>query len=235
MDKDKKELLTPCLLLEIDAVDRNIERMASFFAGMDCKLRPHTKTHKLPLIARKQVRAGAIGITCAKVRDAKAFVEAGVEHILIANQVVGAKKIQQWVDMARSAEVIACVDSYENAHQISAVARKNGAVLDVLIEVDVGLGRCGVEPGLPTLEFLQGISKIKGVRFRGLMGFEGGLFIEDEQEKLQVCKQRNQVLVQTSRLIEEHGFEVEIASAGGANTYQVTGKCSGITEIQPGS
>ena len=67
------------------------------------------------------------------------------------------------------------------------------------------------------------------------MGYEGGLFIEDEQEKLQVCKQRNQLLVQTRRLIEEHGFEVEIASAGGANTYQVTGKCSGISEIQPGS
>lgn len=235
LGKSKDELLTPCLLLDIQAAQRNIDRMASYFTPLECQLRPHAKTHKLPWIARKQINAGAIGITCAKLQDAQAFARAGIEHILIANQVVGTRKIELWAELAGSAEILACVDSLHNAEEVSAIAAAKSVVLDVLIEVDVGLGRCGILPGQPALEFLRSIAKLRGIHFRGLMGYEGGLFIQDEQKKLDLCRQRNQALVETRRLIEDQGFEVEIVSAGGANTYQITGNCPGITEIQPGS
>ena len=232
---DKSQLATPCLLLDIDAVDHNIDRMASFFAPLECKLRPHAKTHKLPLIARKQIKAGAIGITCAKLQDARAFAQAGIDNILISNQIVGPEKIQELVDLSRLARVIVCIDDCENAAELSKIAQKNGLVQDVLIEVNVGIDRCGVSPGEASVEFLQKISSLKGIRFRGLMGYEGGLYSEDADERLNVCRQRNQALIKTKDLAEAAGFTVEIVSAGGTNTYDITGQCPGITEVQPGS
>ena len=120
--KSKNDLFTPCLLLDVEAVQRNIDRMASYFAPLECQLRPHAKTHKLPWIAHRQIKAGAIGITCAKLQDAQAFAQASIEHILIANQVVGTQKIEQWVQLAGSTEILACVDSLQNAEEISGSA-----------------------------------------------------------------------------------------------------------------
>ena len=233
--KHKSALRTPCLLLDLDAVDRNIRKMADAFDSSPCKLRPHAKTHKLPLIAHKQIAAGAIGITCAKLQDAKAFVAAGIDNILIANQIVTREKIEELVGLLELANVMVCVDNEENARSLSRQAQARGRRLDVLVEVNVGLNRCGVPPGEPALAFLRQISELKGIRCRGLMGYEGGLFVPDEGEKLRICQERNQRLVETRQLIEANGFPVEIVSAGGTNTYQITGACPGITEIQPGS
>lgn len=221
--------------MDVDAVNRNIEKMAEFFSGLECKLRPHAKTHKLPWIAHRQIRAGAIGITCAKLQDAKGFIEAGIGSILIANQVVGEAKIRQLVDLSHLAHVIVCIDDFNNAKELSLAAKKGGGKLDVLVEVNVGINRCGILPGAPTLEFVKRIRALAGLSFQGLMGYEGGLFNMDEKEKTAICQKRNASLVATKELLEKSGFAVPVVSAGGSNTYRISGGCPGITDIQPGS
>src|SRR5512136_240463 len=120
--KHKTEIDTPALLLDMGVVERNIKRMADFFSDKRCKLRPHIKTHKLPWIAHKQIEAGAIGITCAKLGEAKIFFEAGIKNILIANEIVGGTKIQRLVHLAGYGDLIVCVDRFENTKEISEAA-----------------------------------------------------------------------------------------------------------------
>jgi D-serine deaminase-like pyridoxal phosphate-dependent protein len=233
--RHKSEIDTPALLLYMDAVERNIVKMAEFFSDKECKLRPHIKTHKLPLIAHKQIEAGAMGITCAKLGEAKIFFESGIKDILIANEIVGDKKIQRLVNLSGYGNLIACVDHFENAKDISEAASRLGRKINILVEVNVGLNRCGVRPGKPALELVQEIAKLKYLVFRGIMGYEGGMFIEDLEEKKKECKERNRLLVQTKELIEKDGFPVEIVTAGGSNTFNLTGLYQGITDIQVGS
>ncbi len=233
--KHKHEIETPALLLYMDAVERNINKMANFFADKECKLRPHVKTHKLPLIAHKQIEAGAVGITCAKLSEAKIFLESGIKNILIANEVVGRTKIQKLVHLAVYGDIIVCIDNLQNAKEISEAAEAIGRKMNVLVEVDVGLNRCGVKPGKLALEFVQQITKLEPLVFRGLMGYEGGLFIKDLEEKKRKCLESNRLLVETKELIQENGIPVEITTAGGSNTFNLTGLYPGITDIQVGS
>jgi len=233
--RHKTEIDTPALLLYIGGVEKNIKTMATYFADKPCKLRPHMKTHKLPLISHKQIEAGAIGITCAKLGEAKIFLEAGIRHVLIANEIVGRTKIQRLIHLAGYGDLIVCVDQFENAKEISEAAGEQDRKINVLVEIDVGLGRCGVNPGKPALELVQKLSQLKHLGFRGVMGYEGGMFIENpEKKKKQTCE-CNQRLVETKELIERNGFPVEIVTAGGSNTFDLTGTYPGITDIQVGS
>lgn len=233
--RHKSEIDTPVLLLYMDVVERNIAKMANIFSDKECKLRPHIKTHKLPIIAHKQIEAGAIGITCAKLGEAKIFLESGVKDILIANEIVGDIKIQRLVNLSGYGDLIVCVDYFENARDISEAAGRMGREINILVEVNVGLNRCGVRPAKPALELVQEITKLKNLAFRGVMGYEGGLFIEDLEEKEKKCRECNRLLVETKELIEKNGFPVEIVSAGGSNTSYLTGLYPGITDIQVGS
>jgi len=233
--RHKTEVDTPALLLYMDQVERNIKTMATYFADKPCKLRPHIKTHKLPWIAHKQIEAGAIGITCAKLGEAKIFFEAGIKNILIANEIVGGTKIQRLVHLASYGDLIICVDQFENAKEISEAAGEHDRKINVLVEVDVGLARCGVKAGKPALELVQKLSQLRHLRFRGVMGYEGGMFIESPEEKMKQTRECNQRLVETKELIERNGFPVEIVTAGGSNTFNLTGGYPGITDIQVGS
>ena len=233
--RHKSEIDTPALLLDLDVAEANIRRMADFFRDKECKLRPHMKTHKLPLLAHKQLEAGAIGITCAKLGEARVFQEAGVQSILIANEVVGETKIRTLVRLMRRGELIVCVDSMDNARDLSEAAGEAGVMAPVLVEVNVGLNRCGVAPGRPALELVREVSGLENLAFRGLMGYEGGVFLKDMEEKARRCREANRLLVDTRRLIENDGYPVEIASAGGSNTYTLSGTYPGITDVQAGS
>ncbi len=125
--RHKSEIDTPALLLYMDEVERNIAKMANIFSDKECKLRPHIKkTHKLPMIAHKQIEAGAIGITCAKLGEAKIFFESGIQDILIANEIVGDKKIQRLVNLSGYGDLIVCVDHFENARDLSEAAGRLG-------------------------------------------------------------------------------------------------------------
>jgi D-serine deaminase-like pyridoxal phosphate-dependent protein len=232
----KWELDTPALCLDVLALERNIERMAAFFRDKPAKLRPHFKTHKCPLIAWMQLRAGAIGITCAKLSEAEVLARAGIQDILIANQVIGRHKIARLVNLAAYTQVMVAVESLANAEELSAAAVAKGVRLRVLMEVDTGMHRCGVEPGQASLELARRIIALPGLRFEGIMGYEGhAVVIPDADERCRVAREAAAQLVTTRDLLLKDGIPVGIVSAGGTGTYNFTGVYEGITEIQAGS
>jgi D-serine deaminase-like pyridoxal phosphate-dependent protein len=229
------EIDTPALLVDLNAMEDNLKRMASFFQNERAKLRPHFKNHKVPLLAWKQIEAGAIGITCATLREAEVLVNHGVRSILIANEIAGASKINWLADLSRHADLMVAVDDERVVSEIACVARQRGTQINVLVDVNVGLNRCGVQPGEPACRLAKSVVE-NGLRFRGLMGYEGHLqVLPPSQERDVLVGIVAKWLVDSRKLIEREGIPVEIVSTGGTGTYSVSGAYPGITEIQAGS
>jgi len=231
-----EELDTPALLLDIDAAQRNIDKLADFFVDKACKLRPHFKNHKCTTLMRRQLAREAVGVTCAKVGEAEVCVQAGLQDVLIANQVVGARKIERLLRLVPHATVRVAVDCEDNCRQLSELADRAGHTLGCLIEVEVGMKRCGVPPGEPALELARLIDGLPGLRFDGLQGFEGhSVLIQDDAERNQITFASMSQLVDTGRYIEQAGIAVPIISGGGTGTHDVTGTLEGMTEMQAGT
>jgi D-serine deaminase-like pyridoxal phosphate-dependent protein len=227
---------TPALLLDLDVLERNIAKMATTFQQLPAKLRPHAKTHKTPIIAHKQLAAGAIGITCAKLGEAEIMVAGGVHDVLIANQIVGTKKIARLVALAHHANLMVAVDDARNVEELSLAAHVAHVSLRILVEVDVGQRRCGVQPGEPALVLAQQVRQAPGLKFAGLMGYEGHLvFVPSLEERVHRVHTDMQALIDTVNFIESRGLPVEIVSAGGTGTAMITGRLPRMTEIQAGS
>lgn len=232
----KNEIDTPALLIDLKLMENNIAKMADFFRGVEADLRPHIKTHKIPILAHKQLEAGAIGITSAKLGEAEVMASAGIREILIANQVAGAHKVQRLVELARHANIIVAVDDRRNVMELSEAATARGAELGVLVEVDVGMKRCGVEPGEPALLLSREADRASGLRYMGLMGYEGHIItLPDYEERRREAERSMKLLVDTKHLIEEDGLEVSIVGGGGTGTYDITGRYPEVTEVQAGS
>ena len=233
---DVSEIDTPALLLDLDALESNIEKMGRFCRETGCNLRPHIKVHRTPAIAQKQIRAGAIGVTCAKVSEAEVMISAGIRDVLIANQIVTATKIDRLVGLARQASVAVAFDSATNAEDVSKEALKRGAKVGAVIEVDTGMNRAGVQPGAETLALARKIGRLKGLEFRGVMGYEGHVQkVEKLSDRTKAVKESLAGLTSTAKRLKEEGIECEIVSAGGTNSYSITAKVEGVTEIQAGS
>ena len=232
----KEEIDTPALLIDLDVFEANIRTMADFFKTVNAELRPHAKTHKTPIIAHKQLEAGAIGITCAKLGEAEAMVHAGIRDVLIANQVVGSQKIARLINLAKNSEIMVAVDDADNVDPLSAAAEAKGVTLRVLIEVSTGMGRCGAMPGEPTLTLAQHILKSKGLKFEGLMGYEGHTVARPDliERKIETGK-AVELLIDTKHFLEDNGIAVGIMSGGGTGTHAITGSYPEMTEIQAGS
>ncbi len=169
----KNAVDTPFLWTDLDQLEANIQALASHFREAGVSWRPHTKGIKVPDIARKAIAAGAIGVTCAKLAEAEVMVAGGIRDILIANQVVGPLKAPRLAQLARRADVKVAVDGAENARELGAAARDAGSEIGVVVEVDIGMGRAGVAPGAPALELSRILCETKGLRYRGVMGWEG--------------------------------------------------------------
>ncbi len=233
-----REIPTPALVVDLPAMERNIQRMARFFAERPCKLRPHFKAHKTPAIARRQLAAGSCtGLTVATVGEAEVVAEEGVtDDILIANEVLGPGKAARVAKLARQADITVAVDSGETLDDIAAAARAEGVEVGVLVDVNVGLPRCGIGHGEPALALAKRAHATEGVRLRGLMGYEGHVVgIEDRAEREPRATKAMQRLLETMQLVREAGLPCEIVSAGGTGTYDITGEMEGITEVQAGS
>jgi len=227
---------TPALLIDIEAMERNLQRMAGFAAEAGINVRPHIKTHKCPTLAKRQIAAGAKGLTCAKLGEAEVMARAGIRDLLIANQVVGRVKIARLVELAKGSDVIVAVDSVGNAREISDVAQREGLRVNVVIEVDTGMARCGRAPGEDTLRFARRVLALPGLRFRGLLGYEGhAVMLQPREKRVEVAHAAARKLVATAQLLRDNDIEVEIVSAGGTGTYDITSRVAGITEIEPGS
>ncbi|MGH8022406.1 MAG: DSD1 family PLP-dependent enzyme [Limisphaerales bacterium] len=227
---------TPALLLDLDALRQNIGALASFFAGRRCRLRPHFKSHKCARIALLQMEAGAVGMTCAKLGEAEVLAAAGVRDILIANEIVGSIKIRRLIALCARANLMVAVDSPENIRMLSAHAAAAGVTLGVLVEVDIGMGRCGVAPGQPAVDLAALAASLPGLKFKGLQGYEGHCVdLRDAGERVRQTRVAIEQLVATRRLIERTGLQVHIVSGGGTGTYDIHADTDGIDEVQAGS
>lgn len=230
------EFQTPYLAIDLEALTRNIEKMKAFSEESGASIRPHVKTHKCPEIARRQVGAGAIGVTCAKLGEAEVMVNRGILDVLIANQVVPRDKLYRLAQLSRIADVKVSVDSASNVRDISEAAVFASATVGVVIEVDVGMGRCGIREFQQAAALVELIEKLPGVKFRGLLGYEGHAVLKtDREDRLRVCTEANSKLVSVARQLEAVGHRVEIVSGAGTGTYDMTGRFPGITEVEVGS
>ncbi len=230
-----EEINTPALLVDLEAMEFNLHRMARFFLGTPAKLRPHFKNHKSPMLARKQMRAGAIGMTCATVREAEILVHHGVESILIANEVTGDFKARHIADLSRYSSVIVAVDSRSGVSDLARARRDRATRIEVVVDLDLGLGRCGVQPGEAALELAR-FAVEQGLALRGLMGYDGHLqALPAGEQQEQLALEGSRQLVATAELLRSSGLPVAIISTGGTGTYGISGVYPGITEIQAGS
>ena len=232
------EIPTPALVVDVPAMERNLKRMHEFYAGSTCKIRPHFKAHKTPEVARRQLAAGACsGLTCATVAEAEVVLAEGLtDDVLIANEVVGPGKAARVAALNRRADVKVAVDSEYGLEDIARAARDASVEVGVLVDVDVGLPRCGVAPGEPALELARRVDATEGVRLRGMMGYEGHVVaIEDREEREARAAKAMDRLLSSVRMVRDAGLPCEIVSAGGTGTYDITGRIEGITEIQAGS
>src|SRR4028119_2090769 len=165
---------TPALLLDLDAFEGNLDRMAALLEPTGARLRAHAKTHKSPVVARLQMARGAVGPCVQKVAEAEALAWGGVPHILVSNEVVGARKLARLAALTRIARAAGCADDAAQAAGYEAAAEAAGVRLDVLVEIDVGAGRCGVEPGPAAVALAERIAGSRDLRFGGLQAYHGG-------------------------------------------------------------
>jgi D-serine deaminase-like pyridoxal phosphate-dependent protein len=230
------DIPTPALVVDVPALDRNIARMAAFFASGPCRLRPHLKAHKTPEIARRQLAAGScVGITCATVGEAE--VAAGVcDDLLLANEIVSADKCARVAALARTVSMTVAIDSVAGIGALASAARAAGVTIGVLVDVNVGQGRCGVEPGEAALTLARQVTSAPGLRLRGVMGYEGHLQpLRDRGERESRTRAAMHGLVETARRIRGAALPCDIVSSGGTGTYDISGRVDGVTEIQAGS
>lgn len=230
------EIDTPTLMLDRAASDRNLAHMAAFFRDRPAKLRPHFKNHKCVTLARRQIAAGAIGMTCATLREAEVLVEHGFDDVLIANQVVGDAKTARLALLARRAQIGVAIDHPQQAVAISQAATAVGSVVRLLVEVDIGMGRCGVAPGAPAVELARRLTTLPGVSFAGLQAYEGHLVnVLDRAERSVRAQTAMQQAIDTRRMIEAEGIRVSCVSGCSSATYDCTGVMEGVDEIQAGT
>ncbi len=230
------QLDTPALVIDLDRMEANLDRMAAFVQDKPCALRPHFKTHKTPELARMQLDRGAIGLCCAKVGEAEVLAEGGIRDILITNQIVTPLKIARLVELAKHSDVTVAVAHVENCAQLGAAAQAAGVTLNAIVEVDVGMHRCGVRDPESAVALARAIADHSHLAFRGLMGYEGhAVFIGDAEERRATAEAAMARLLAARDAIVAAGLSVEIVSAGGTGTYDVTGTYPGVTELECGS
>ncbi len=236
LGSDKSEIDTPALLIDLDVMEMNIDTMSKFFQSVTANLRPMIKTHKCPIIAHKQIEAGAVGIACSKLGEAETMVEAGIRDVIIPTPVVGEPKVTRLANLAMHSDVIVAVENSSNVKHLAEAARAKGVKLDVIIEVDIGYNLCGRKPGRPTLELAREISRHRSLNLKGLHSYEGFCGsvkrLDDRRDKTNSALKE---LVYTKDLLTDAGFNMEIVSGGSTPTYMITGKYPGITDVSPGT
>ena len=230
------EVDTPSLILDLDAFERNLDRMDASLAGKSIRIRPHAKSHKCPEIALAQIKRGAVGVCCQKVSEAEAMVEGGVPDVLVANEAVGAAKLKRLAALAKRARVAVCADDAGNVAALDDAARAAGVKLDVLVEVNVGANRCGVEPGEPAVRLAQVIARSKHLRFAGLQAYQGGAQhlrrVEERRAAIETACER---VRQTTDLLAKAGIACEKVTGAGTGTYLFEATSGVYHELQAGS
>lgn len=231
----KHELDTPSLCIDLVSMEGNIQRMAEYIRRHGKSWRPHAKCHKTPTIALKQIAAGAIGVTVAKVSEAEVMAAAGIRDILIANMIVGQSKWERLAALCAWSHPIVACDHFTQVEPLAAICARNGVTCRVIIEMNIGLDRVGTRPGRDTFDLALAISKLKGVEFVGIMGYEGHLLrIENADEKRSQIREAMALLAECANKLRHDGLRCDIVSAGGTGSYQISAECEGLSELQCG-
>ena len=233
----RDELITPALVLDVDAAQRNIDHMASELKQMGgATIRPHYKTHKSPDLARRQLQAGAGGLSMATVWEAAILAAAGMDDLFVVNMVAHPGKVRVLAELARDHRVLVAVDEAANAAALAAAAVTAGSTLGIMVEVDTGMDRCGVDDAADCLAVARQVMDLPGLRFEGITGYEGHCSLTPDNE-LRHERQREAMKFFTgvAELLEADGIGCPIRSAGGISTWNWTAAYPGMTEIQAGT
>jgi len=227
---------TPSLLLDLDAFERNLDRMQARANRAGVRLRPHAKAHKCPDIARAQVKRGAVGICCQKASEALPFVRAGIQDIHISNELAGPAKARLLATIARHARVSVCVDDARQVPVLADAARQADTCMTVFVEIDVGQGRCGVSDAEAALRLVEQIARHSGLRFGGLQAYHGGAQhrrarSERRDESARAAERTGAVITR----LRADGVHCDVVTGGGTGSVEFDLESGVYTEIQPGS
>jgi len=224
------EVDTPALVLDLDAFEKNLATLEDSVKGR-VRVRPHAKTHKCPEVAKRQIALGAVGSCCQKVSEAEAMVEGGVRDVLVSNEIVGARKLARLAALSRRAKIGVCIDSMHHLRELKA----SGADVDVYVEIEVGMKRCGVAPGEPAVALAREVLAA-GMRFGGLQAYHGrAQHIRSMEERHAVIERSAQHVFETRRLLEKAGIACPVVTGAGSGTYMLEVESGAWDEIQCGS
>ncbi len=230
------EVDTPALLIDLDAFEGNLKALADTLAGTSVKLRPHGKAHKCPIIGHKQMALGAVGLCCQKVSEAEAMIFGGLPDIYITNEIIGARKLARLAPLAHQARIATCVDNPISIAPLSEAAQAAGVEIRVLVDVDVGQHRCGVEPGDAAVPLAQAIDKAKGLSFGGLQAYHGtSQHFRTHKERGAAIKGACEAVEKTIGALKKAGLDCAEVSGGGTGTYPFEVASGLYTELQAGS
>ena len=226
---------TPALVVDLDAFEHNIEKMAAFTRKAGVRLRPHAKTHKSPAVALKQIAKGAVGQCCQKVGEAEALVRAGVKDVLVSNEVIGLSKLRRLASLAKDATVALCFDAPEGVAQASQAAVEFGVELGGLVEIEIGMKRCGVAPeAAPELARL--IEKSPGLKFRGLQAYHGSAqHVQGYEAREALMRDTTAIVRRTAESLAAAGLPCDFVTGAGTGTYSFECASGVWNEIQAGS
>ena len=230
-------LETPCLIVELDALENNFQVVAETYKNTHCKMREHTKNIKSPFLAKMQMSFGGTngGVCTAKVAEAEIMIQGGVTDILIPNQVVTLDKIERVCTLAKQGDLKLCVDSIQNVETISQIASKKGVQIGILIEVDTAMGRAGVRSPEHGVSIAKAIHRLDGVSFRGVMSHQNVEEDKTPEGRNLRAKETIDICLAVKDAIEEAGYPVEIVSTGETFCYEIAASIPGVTEVEGGS
>ncbi|WP_347309605.1 3-hydroxy-D-aspartate aldolase BhcC [Defluviimonas sp. SAOS-178_SWC] len=235
---DEKDIQTPCLVLDLDALERNIKKMGDYAKAHGMRHRSHGKMHKSVDVQKLQEKlGGAVGVCCQKVSEAEVFVRGGIKDVLVSNQVRDPKKIDRLARLPKlGSSIIVCVDDVNNVAELSAAAVKHGTELGVFIEIDCGAGRCGVTRTEDVVKIAKAVAAAPGLKFKGIQAYQGAMqhmdSYEARKEKLDIAIAMVKDAVEA---LKKEGLEPELVSGGGTGSYYFESNSGVYNELQCGS
>lgn len=235
---DEADIQTPCLVLDLDALERNIIKMGEFAKEMGMRHRVHGKMHKSVDVALLQERlGGSCGVCCQKVSEAEAFVRGGIKDVLVSNQVRDLAKIDRLARLPKlGARTICCVDDVANVADLSAAAVKHGTEIECLVEIDCGAGRCGVQTTKDVVRIATAIDAADGLKFAGLQAYQGAMqHLEDFNQRKVKIDIAVAMVVDAVASLNAQGLECDIVGGGGTGSYYFEGQSGVYNELQCGS
>ena len=235
---DEADIQTPCLVLDLDALERNIIKMGQFAKDKNMRHRVHGKMHKSVDVALLQEKlGGSCGVCCQKVSEAEAFVRGGIKDVLVSNQVRDPAKIDRLARLPKlGARAICCVDDLANIADLSAAAVKHGTQIECLVEIDCGAGRCGVQSTEDVVAIATAIDAAEGLKFAGLQAYQGAMqHLDDYQERKAKIEIAVAMVAESVAALKSVGLECDIVGGGGTGSYYFEGESGVYNELQCGS